>query len=343
MKLRYLVPALGVLASLNTISAETVGGLTIGGFVDVIAAIENTSDDGEPSAWGFSSEVELRVGYKIGDAVTVQVDLEFVDSESNLEQAYINWALTDTFSLTAGKFTTYRGWVASDADGLYRINSGPITALYGDDLTGAAANFTFSETVSASFFLVNDLEDDFNGTDERHLGLGADVIFTVADVGAFNAEAGYNHIEGGEDDTAMIIFGANATLNLASYEPLTLGFELQYQSAADFDGDVYVEDTDYSALGLLAMANHTIPAGVPMSGTFMVQYVQADVENGTDASPSALEVALALLTNPTNDPNFGVNFELGFMTTDRDGTQTDGLDDELDSIWVAAEFLALIP
>ena len=356
MKLRYLVPALGVLASLSTVSAETIGGLTVGGYVDVIATAghEAAGDASAQTDVGATAFVELRVGYKVADSVTAQLDVEFDGANSRsdtsnvayLEQAYVNWALTDNFSLTGGKFTTYAGWVAADADGLYRINAGPITSLYGGEITGAAGNFAINDDFNISVFLVNGLDVVSSGnaitpldsSENDDLAMAVDLVYKMEGIGSFNFEIGYDYVDA---DASEIMVGVNATVT--AVESWTFGAEV-ITRMLDLDGD------SSSKLGALIMANYKLPTTKPMSVTGMVQYVSYDEGDlGLEEKTSAVEVALALLTNPTNDPNFGVNFEISYKTVTNDGiddTTFGALDlgeDETDAILVSIELLALIP
>jgi len=343
VNLRYLVPALGILVSSSgALFAENVGGLTVGGYVDTVGTVADVQDDGDSAAKTFSSAVELRIGYKVGDKVTAQVDIEFNNFDSwdtDLEQAYVNYAITDTFSLTTGKFTSYAGWTAADADGLYRINASPIVNLYTADLIGVAANFAPSEDLGISVFLVNGLFDGaYNDPANDHVAVAADLVYKVKDVGSFNVEAGYDQINA---DQSAYSIAANTTLKFASYEPLTLGAEIMLDNFSDD-----AADTDGDALGFLLMANHTIPsAPCPMSGTLMLTIVQADAESGVDLGQgtaddsSSMELAVALLTNPTGDSHFGVNAELAYQTVSSDAA---GVDD-LKGILFALEAIAVIP
>ena|GEM_PF-4430481 len=360
MKLRYLVPALGVLASLSTVSAETIGGLTVGGYVDVIATAGHSSvdDASDQTDVEFTSFVELRVGYKVADNVTAQIDLEFDGANSRgddvnvayLEQAFINWAITDGFSLTGGKFTTYAGWVAADADGLYRINAGPITSLYGGEITGAAGNFVVNEEFNISVFLVNGLDVVSGGnsltpdtaaidSENDDLALAVDAVYKMEGIGSFNLEAGYDYLSA---DISEFSIGLNATIT--AVENLTLGAEI-ITRMLDVDG------VSLSALGALAMGNYKLSTTQPMSVTGMLQYVSYDEGDiGDGETASVLELAVALLTNPTNNPNFGLNYEISYATVSDDGVVVENVGDpspfgfdKQNDLRFSIELLALIP
>lgn len=348
MNLRYIVPALGLLASTSgALFAENLGGLSVGGFVNTTGTVSDTEEDGSGSQKHFASAVELRLAYKIGDQVTAQVDMEWNNdsaSDTDLEQAYVNYAVTDKVSLTAGKFTTYSGWTAADADGLYRINASPITGLYTSDLIGGVINFTPMPDLTISGFLVNGLfaqggsDTAYNDSNNKSLAAAIDAAYTLTDVGTFNLEAGWD--QGSSDRTAISI-GANATIKLASYEPLTIGAELMFDM---FENDA--TNTDGNAIGFLVMGNHTLPnTPFPMSVTGMVTIVQAeagsDVDLGAGVSDdsSSTELAIALLTSPTGDSRFGANAELAYEIVSSDAAGSD----DIKSIAFAIEGIAIIP
>ena len=359
MNLRYLVPALGILASTTGVAfAENVGGLTVGGFVDTIATVSDTQDDGDRAQTTFSAATELRIGYKAGDKVTAQIDVEWNNSNNAggldpageaardsvyLEQAYVNYAFADKLSLTTGKFTTYAGWVAADADGLYRINAGPIVGLYGGELVGAALNYSASDELGVSLFLVNGLDvvndASSNTNDNRRISPAIDIVYKAADLGTFNLEAGYDNFNADSEELSL---GANATIKLADYKPLTLAAEVLWRSTNDDAANS--ETTD---LGFLAMANHTIPdMAFPMSVTLMLQHVTSEEEAGgtTTVEGDVTEVALALLTNPTGDSHYGLNAEVSYAMGKADiGTFTSTGTDEENTLTVSLEAIAVIP
>jgi len=349
VNLRYIVPALGILISTSgALFAENVGGLTVGGFVDTTGTVANVSDDGQAPDVFFAANVELRLGYKVGDKVTAQVDMEWNNAstnDTNLEQAYVNWALTNTVSLTTGKFTSYSGWESADADGLYRVNHSPIfDALYTDDVVGAALNFAPMADLGVSVFLLNGLFGEANNNPSNSLlALAVDAVYTVKDVGTFNAEFGYE--EATQDSTAYSL-GLNATIKLASYQPLTIGAEFMLNSFSDD-----IADTDGSALGFMVLGNHTLPSSklmpFPSSVTGSITILTAEAESGVDLGvgnsddSSSTELAVALLTNPTNDSHFGVNVELAYEIVKSDDS-TLALDEEK-AVTFSLEAIAVIP
>ncbi len=366
MNLRYVVPALGIIAFSSNLAYAADSGVTIGGFVDTTFSVANgdadagyltpnsatgargLTGDNDTSA-GFAAATEIRLGYKIGDKVGAQVDVEWNNNgadasagghtDTYLEQAYVNYAFADQLSLTTGKFTTYAGWVAADADGLYRINAGPIVALYGGELVGAALNWAPSDELAVSFFLVNGLdlvnEDSTNtNADNERISPAVDLVYKVKDLGSFNVELGYEDNAG---NFSMWSLGVNATIKTG--DTLTFGAELIYQDISDENGVGPLGD-DATRWGALAMANFAMKdMAVPMSVTGMIQHVDLSVDNAGDQNDTSTELSVALLTNPTGDAKFGVNAELSYQMDSQDS----GTSEENNTIGLALEAIAVIP
>lgn len=112
---------------------------------------------------------------------------------------------------------------------------------------------------------------------------------------------------------------------------LTLGGELVWQERREEDSNPYPDaNYDRQDLGALLMANYAIEAGIPLSVTAMWQHVNPYVggrggsrydtmismmpgtvdEVWTSNAAAVHEFALALLTNPFGDSNFGMNLEI---------------------------------
>jgi len=380
VSLRYIVPALGLIAFTNPAAQAADGALSIGGFVDTILSLDDdrsanvaaTDRNEEDASLQFIADVELRLGYKIGEKVGAKVDLEFHnesddagpdDSEMDLEQAFINYAFADSMSWTIGKFTTPLGWVAADADGLYRINAGivpggfdDVSGLYGSDVVGTALNFTVSDDLGISVFLVNGwgLETADNYNDDKFsgdrnsllLGVGVDVVYQIADVGSVNFEAVYdpqnaaNGAAGAANASAGDVFQLGLNGTFKPYEALTLGAEVIYRGVGEDDGAGNDDRTDY---GVVAMANHTIP-GFPCPASATVMYQRHDRETDDLRDQAANEVAVALLTNPTGDAKFALNAEVGYEFYDGDSGAVATVGNTNDESWVVAlEALAVIP
>ena len=95
----------------------------------------------------------------------------------------------------------------------------------------------------------------------------------------------------------------------------------------------YIDFDDASRMGLMVLANKVISDTSSVTG----QIAYLDPNDDTD-DDEVMELTAALLTNPTGDSNFAVNYELSFI--DR-GDLGAGADRGQVSAFV--EFLAIIP
>jgi hypothetical protein len=142
------------------------------------------------------------------------------------------------------------------------------------------------------------------------------------------------------------LVGINATIK--PVKTLTIGAELMYLTVDDSEEAPAVGDGISRLQGLL-LANVGIPdAPANMSVTGLIQYVSIAGENGADRSATVAGVndedeerlyfGVALLTNPLQSSNFGLNFEVGFW--DKSGINgVDGDAGENNGITVAVEGL----
>jgi hypothetical protein len=271
----------------------------------------------------------------------------------NLREAYFAWALNDTVTWSMGKYIDHIGWLSAEPTGLYTVNASLIgyTSTYGNDVIGTSIAVAPKDSpISGSFHLTNGYyttSDALNGgpSDNREntdLGFGLDLIYNLPqDLGSLNLEFAYdmhsdlNPVTDGDGVVGMggdvFLVGLNATIKPA--KAVLIGAELQYQMLGEADdegldgatGDT--DGTDADRLQGLILVNYTIDgAPVPMSISGMIQYVQ--VEPGFDDSETESRIggAVALLTNPLNSSNFGLNFEIGLYDVSDSFVEFDGAD-----------------
>jgi hypothetical protein len=332
MSLRYIVPALGAVAlAAPAAHAVDVGGLTINGYVDTILNVTVTDVGHDDTAIDFTGAAQLEIGYKIGDKVEANVEVFWTDnSTSTLQQAYVSYAVDDQLSLTMGLFHNWIGWEGLDAPDLYRINNSNMFAgrtWWGNDVTGLAVNYAVSDELNVAFYLTDGVFTPISaGRPDEAIAIGINANYTMADVGVFDVDLTYDQKAGGvtapskPDD--FLLFDVNAEINaLRESDGLLLAGDIFY---ADWDTD--------SAMGIMVMGNYDLKDAlpVPASVTLMIDYFELDKAANSDE----LEVAIALLTNPTSDSNFGVNVELAYV----DVGATTG-----DKIGLYFEALAVIP
>jgi hypothetical protein len=350
VSLRHVVPTLGALALVSAAPAIEVGDLTIGGFVDTVLFFQDsdlsgtTSGGSADSIIDFTADAELQFGYKVGDSVTAQVDVE-LDAETNgiaTEQAYVSWGVTDQVTLTLGKVETLIGYEAVDAPDLWRVGGSLVADVTPGPTTGLNVGFAASEQLSVDVYIVDGLYLTDSGThflastapgktsEDISFGLSAtytdekffvDVDFAI-DTGADSA------VTPGDGDISM--FGING--EFTGVEKLTVFGDLQMIS---------LENEDIMAI--LIGANYAIDD--TKSVTAMVSMLDVDTLN-----VSPMEIAVALLTNPTGDANFAVNYELSIYDSDDStighlgsGNGPSVVGPNADATTFGVEFLAVIP
>lgn len=325
MRCRYLVPTLGLLTCVGSASAVDVGGLTIGGFVDSILTFEDQDITDDPTI-DFWSGAVLQFGATIGDSVSLQIDTQYDGdtTDVDLRQAYSVWAINEQVSLQFGKSISWIGWQAAYAPGLYRINVTPYVGdYYGNDTVGVWGIITPTEMVSITLAVVDDIYG--SKTESDSLAFGGEVSIDVEGYGNVQLElmfdqSGADYFDSSaEPDEAATAVVLHTTADQL-VENLTLGAEF---ATADYDSA--------ASMAFMAMANYAFGTDIPMSATIMASYWDPNDDADDD---EVLEIALALLTNPTDDANFALNAEFRYVSVE---------EDDLDLTGFYLEALAIIP
>lgn len=348
MSLRYIVPTLGLLAcSAPTFAADVGGGLVIDGYVDAILEItahdEAVRDNpgaipggDEPSdtTIDFTSAFQIEPSWQIGDDVVAAAEIAYYDGASGfaLEQAYVAWAINEQVTFTMGRFHNLIGWEGLDAPDLYRINNSNMylsdanNGMWGGDLDGAMVSIAPTDSsFTAHIWIADTIFGSVNGgvKNNDELAFGATATFAIEDQGlVFDLDLAYdmgNTVDDSGDSSSTFQIDLNA--EWTGMENLLVAADINYY---DYDVD--------SALGALLAVNYAFPeTSIPMSVTGMLNYL--DPADDTD-DDEELEFALALLTNPTNDANFGLNGELRYIDRGADDSSEFG---------IFVEALAIIP
>jgi len=322
MRLRHIVPTLGLVATaISAQAVEAAPGLTIGGFVDAtLEFVTNPGYNGDADAnIDFQAEAELRVGYAVSEKVQLQIDYEVYDNgDDAIEQAYVAWGVADNVTLMMGKWEGLIGYEAWDAPDLFRINTSPVFDLNGVCPVGLDVNFKANENLSVDVYLVDGVyvQDQVNSD---MLGVGASLTYK-AETFLLDLDIAIDPEGTGAGDDAEAILGVNLSGEYTGMEKLTVFGDFAYR---DFDAG--------SLFGIMAGGNYQFSD--KMSATLMVSFLSYDEEIEDPAFPE-MEVALALLTMPTGDQNFGLNFELEYNSA---------VDMDDDEVGFYVEMLAVIP
>jgi hypothetical protein len=144
---------LGALSMISAADAEIKINdmLTIGGFVDM-SYVNMDPDTGADSTTATLDQFELNLMFDLTDKLSATVDLEAqsdkvagTDNEytTDVEQAYFTYALSDTFSMKAGRFLSYMGWETEDPTGLFQYSGAGYGGLfYGGYQQGVSALYS---------------------------------------------------------------------------------------------------------------------------------------------------------------------------------------------------------
>lgn len=273
-------------------------GISVTGFVDMSFVYTDVDgSDTTEKVFGVD-QVEADFMYKGADGVSAQVDIEYGEGDSGfsaditdtdgdgvvdvdevetsgdssktfVEQAFITKAVSDEFSLKAGRFLSYSGWETEEPTGLYQYSgTGYGGFFYGGYQQGVSAYFDgagvdlMASVVNA---LAGDVEDDTTQ-------LGVELGVAVEPMEGMTAKLFYL----AEGDDELINFWASM-----SVEALTLAVEYnvaEYAKGTEFEvGDAMIDSDEGS--GYLLMANYAIDAfGITL------RYHDFEIENETGAT-----------------------------------------------------------
>jgi hypothetical protein len=140
--------------------------LSFEGFVDSsYSHTDFDSDIGARSENSFAvDQVEISWLFNF-DTVTAQIDLEYEEAgdATEVEQAFVNYALGNGDVVTAGRYASMLGFEAYEPTGLYQYS----TAYVGGVLGNYAQGVKYTRTSDATFFGISIQDEAFNN------GIGA--------------------------------------------------------------------------------------------------------------------------------------------------------------------------
>ncbi|MEO9945931.1 porin [Paraglaciecola sp.] len=256
--------AVSLLLSIGTISAAQAeissDKLTVNGFIDM-SYLSGETDDESFHVSGVD-QVELNFGYDFGNKLTATVDVEYQNSAEgvDIEQAFINYAISDNLSIKAGRFLSYSGWETEEPTGLFQYSgTGYAQYFYGYYQQGVSALYS-ADKFAVAVSIVNDLAGP-QSIDTEHPGIETMVAFMPTE--NFTVK-GFYSVDG---DTKMLN-------TWAAYSADALTLAVEYNSS---------EDTAFAgseADGFLLMANYGFENGLGLT----VRYHDYEVEDEFGAS-----------------------------------------------------------
>ena len=285
--LQKLTPiAATVLMSLSVVSAvqadegsKVLDNLSVSGFIDMSYVTSDVEGDGSTSVSGID-QAEIDLSYDFGNKLTATVDIEYQNSAEgvDLEQAFISYAVTDNFSVKAGRFLSYTGWETEEPTGLFQYSgTGYASYFYGYYQQGVSGIYS-GDGYAVAVSVVNDLAGP-QSTDSEHPGIETMIALMPTD------EITIKGFYSKDGDVELIN-------TWASYSKDALTLAVEYNTAED---SVF---TGSDASGYLLMANYAFE-----NFGLTVRYHDWDIE---DESGANFEDASGF----TISPSFAVNDNL---------------------------------
>ena len=160
MHLRFVVPALGLIALSATVTSaqEIAKGVTLDGYVDTIfTGTTNTGSNQASrdvaSTTDFKATAVAKVGWTINDKARTMFSLKSTDDNDTntvtLYEGYGTFTAADGLEISAGKSLTPFGYYSGYATGLPTVTTSLTQAnLYTGNAVGAWASYNVNEDVS---------------------------------------------------------------------------------------------------------------------------------------------------------------------------------------------------
>ncbi len=369
MNIRYVVPALGLIALTATVTSaqEIAKGVNLDGYVDTIfTGTTNTGSNQASrdvaSTTDFKATVVAKVGWTINDKAKATFSLKSTnDNDSNsvtMYEAYGSFIASEGLEISAGKSLTPFGYYSGYATGLPTVTTSLTQAnLYTGNAVGAWASYTVNEQVNVTAIVTDGYTGAAKSSTFRTDGYGVapatnkvnrsgtvspgiDVLikatpeFTV-DFEGYLDPSGGNVDPGNADKNGSVYVGAiNAEYKAAD---LLAAFEVIYKTTdygRNGNGSGDIHDLGWSAFG-----TYKLPDDV-FAGAVTAQLGQLYKDKVGGAGEYTLTKAqLALLTNPVVSSQFGLNYEVFYINDMPSASSSDNVD----TFGVAIEGLFVIP
>lgn len=300
-----------LLLSLGAISAaqaeDPMDKLSVSGFIDM-SYLSVDTDGADSTHDSGIDQVEFNFAYDFGNKLKAFVDVEYQNSEVDLEQAFLTYAVSDEFTVKAGRFLSNSGWETEEPTGLFQYSgTGYAQYFYGYYQQGVSGLYS-SDKYALAVSIVNDLAGP-ESTDSEEPGIETMIAIMPTDsitVKAFYSTDKLAVTDGIQETTKMFNMWA-----MYAKGPLTLAAEInssEYTSAAAAD-----------ASGYLVMANYAFD-------TFglTLRYHDYDVEDSTGFTWEDRS-AITISPSYTVNDNLLMVFEYRMDTDDVTGMDSDSI------------------
>ena len=250
--------------------------------VSLICLITLADTDGGESTHDSSiDQVEINVGYDFGNKLTAHVDIEYQNADEgvDLEQAFITYAVSDNFSVKAGRFLSYSGWETEEPTGLFQYSgTGYAPYFYGYYQQGVSGIYS-GDKFAVAVSVVNDLAGP-QSTDSEHPGI--ETMLALMPTDEITIKGFYSK----DGDVELIN-------TWASYSKDALTVAIEYNTAENSVSEIGgVEIIGSDASGYLVMANYAITDKVGLT----LRYNDWEIE---DESGAMFEDASGITISPS--------------------------------------------
>jgi hypothetical protein len=297
-----------LLLSLGAISSaqaeDPMDKLSVSGFIDMSYLSVDTDGVGSSHDSGID-QVEFNVAYDFGNKLKAFVDVEYQNSEVDVEQAFLTYAVSDEFTVKAGRFLSYSGWETEEPTGLFQYSgTGYAKYFYGYYQQGVSGLYS-GDGYAVAVSVVNDLAGP-ESTDSEEPGVETMIALMPTDSITIKAFYSFDKLAGTNEDTTMFNMWA-----MYAEGPLTL--------AAEINASEYTSLAAADASGYLLMANYAFDTfGVTL------RYHDYEVEDATGMTWEDMSAITIAPSYAVND-NLLMVFEYRMDSDDVSGIDSDSI------------------
>jgi len=283
---------------------DPIDRLSVSGFIDMSYLSVDTHGAGSSHDSGID-QVEFNFAYDFGNKLKAFVDVEYQGSEVDLEQAFLTYAVSDEFTVKAGRFLSYTGWETEEPTGLFQYSgTGYAQYFYGYYQQGVSGLYS-GDGYAVAVSVVNDLAGP-ESTDSEEPGVETMIALMPTDSITIKAFYSFDKLAGTNEDTTMFNMWA-----MYAEGPLTL--------AAEINASEYTSLAAADASGYLLMANYAFDTfGVT------VRYHDYEVEDAAGVTWEDMSAITIAPSYAVND-NLLMVFEYRMDSNDVDGMDSDSI------------------
>lgn len=298
---------------------------------------DDVIDSGGSTILDSDGVFQLEPQWRVGDDITGAAQLRYAfESDSwSVPETWVTWRVLPWVAVTVGRFDNGIGWETDDAPDRDRVNPSVLhnSGLWGTDLSGARIHVTPDPDGAFSYraWIADTVFDGAYGTvatDEK-LAYGAELVYIEHDIGLTT------------DLDLAVELDATSDVNGELSNAFAFALDLSWAGLPGPNdqprlrtafGLSYVDFNRAAAYGLYTSTTVQFERAAI---TLMTDYVEPnddDRQGGRD--DEALEVAVAVLTQPSAASGFSFNGELRYIHRSAD---------EANEIGCFLQALAIIP